>query len=245
MNDIQKDSIKRVLSRLGVRVQKYRYYRFFTDKENYPELARMKKVGEGPVIFDVGGNIGQTAIAFRHEFPNAQIYSFEPFCSIYEQLSANAARFSIHCHRLALGDEPGKRRVLRIHHSPFAVVNSVLNQALETSPDDQVETIQIDTLDRFCRQNNLEKIDILKIDTEGFDLQVLKGGSELLGNGGVLNIIIEVSFNRGDLAHSNFFEVIDCLCPLGFETYSIYDVCHNERGGALYLNVLFKKLIAP
>jgi FkbM family methyltransferase len=243
MDEIQKGRIKRLLSTFGVRLLRHRYYKFLSDKENYPELLRQNGNGNRNevLIFDIGANIGDSAIAFRKQFPSAIIHSFEPFQAIFEHLERNTRKFDIHCHRLALGSEIGDRTVRRESASPYFRENSTLKQPDSATPQDLIETIHLATLDAFCEQNGIQRIDILKTDTEGSDLQVIQGASKLLTNGSVLNVVSEVTLSSSDNAHTNFFALIDWLRQYGFAPYSIYDVCHDAAGQVLYFNSLFKR----
>jgi FkbM family methyltransferase len=243
MDDIQKGRIKRFLSLFGVRLLKHRYYKFLSDKENYPELFQQKWNGGSSdvLIFDIGANIGDSAIAFRKEFPTAIVHSFEPFRAIFERLVRNTRKYDIRCHHLALGAEIGDRTVRRESASPFFRGNSVSNHPDSTTPQDLIEIIHLTTLDVFCEQNGIQRIDILKTDTEGFDLQVLQGAKGLLTNGVVLNIVSEVTLSSTDNAHTNFFALIEWLRQYCFVPYSIYDVCHGAAGEVLYFNSLFKR----
>src|SRR5215213_2166853 len=57
-------------------------------------------------IFDVGANVGQTAIWFSESFPEAMLFSFEPISSTYDTLVKNvASNKKIHCHKLAFSDK--------------------------------------------------------------------------------------------------------------------------------------------
>jgi FkbM family methyltransferase len=243
MDEIQKGRIKRFLSWFGVRLLRHRYYKFLSDKENFPELFRQNRNGgsDDVLIFDIGANIGDSAIAFRKEFPTAIVHSFEPFRAIFETLVRNTRKYGIRCHHLALGAEIGDRTVRRESASPYFRANSVSNQPDGNTPPDLIEIIQLTTLDAFCEQNGIQRIDILKTDTEGFDLQVLRGAKSLLTNGAVLNIVSEVTLSSTDNAHTNFFALIEWLRQYGFAPYSIYDVCHNAAGEVLYFNSLFKR----
>ena len=51
--------------------------------------------------------------------------------------------------------------------------------------------MHVDTIDDFCSANRIPKIDILKIDTEGFDLNVLKGAKQMLSRGQIAFIYTE------------------------------------------------------
>ena len=53
-----------------------------------------------------------------------------------------------------------------------------------------VTTVQVETLDNYCQRNSISKIDLLKIDTQGYDLEVLRGAKQMLSE----HRIIEITF---------------------------------------------------
>jgi FkbM family methyltransferase len=241
MDDIQKNRIKRFLSKFGFRLSRSRCNKFATDKANYPELADLlSREKSRLIIFDIGANIGQTAQAFRNQFPEAAIYSFEPFRSSHTALLRNSRALSVSCHRLALGAEVGQRRVRLLSRSAECMENSLLHEPTEETPDEMTELIEIATVDAFCAAHNILKIDILKADTEGYDLEVLKGSKTLLQTRRISNVLCEATFAEDDGSHTSFFRLVEFLKPYNLYPYSVYDVCHRDDGSVLYLNALFK-----
>jgi len=241
MDDIQKNRIKRLISRFGFRLSQSDFNKYATDKANYPELANQFRTDKSRLtIFDIGANIGQTALVFRDQFPEAAIYSFEPFRSSYTALLRNSRALSVSCHQLALGSEVGQTRVRLVSRSAFCMENSLLHQPMEDTPEEMTELINMITVDAFCGANSVLKIDILKVDTEGYELKVLKGSQTLLQSGRILNVLCEATFNEHDRDHTSFFKLVEFLMPYNFYPYSIYDVCHRHDGSVLFLNALFK-----
>ena len=155
---------------IGLINSNYKALRFITNGTYF--TLDLKRSGEHVnTIFDVGANIGQSCLSFTESFPNAQIYSFEPISDTYDNLKTNAQKYSsIHCVKSALGDE---QKELEISLQPDPEANSL--KVVIENIDSKVETITVDTGENFCRDNNIQSIDLLKIDTEGYELEVLKG----------------------------------------------------------------------
>lgn len=236
MNDIVKDKIRRFFQKIGVRLQKYSFYKYPQDKLNYPELAKIPK--NEVFIFDVGANIGQTSLWLREEFPKSQIYAFEPFELVFSELLKNTASLGIACHKLGMSDYPGEK-VLPRNSNPL---NQTANIEALVEDAEETETIQINTVDAFCEANNISRISILKTDTEGHDRRVLEGARSLLQKGAIENILTEATIDPSDKEHTNLFELIEFLAPFGLELYSIFDLNQNHMTGRLqYFNALFKK----
>jgi FkbM family methyltransferase len=169
------------------------------------------------MIFDVGANLGQSACKFSYAFPDATIHSFEPVSAIYKQLETAVAKDAhLHCHHMALGSQAGSRTVY-IASDPH--MHSLI-RPVETIGEEQV---MVQTLDRFTAENNIECIDLLKVDTEGFDLEVLKGAEQLLSEKRVAFVLVEVGFHPGDTRHVLFDDVRAYLLGKGFAVFGIYD----------------------
>lgn len=168
-------------------------------------------------VLDIGANNGSSALKFSDAFPGATVHSFEPVASTFEILQANVAgRKEILCHRLAMGSAPG---VAQIYLTTHDTMNSLVR------PDTVLgeETVRVTTVDEFASAQNIERIDLLKVDAEGFDLEVLRGAEKMMAAGRVAFILAEVGFHPGDARHILFDDVRDYLAPRGFAVFGFYD----------------------
>jgi FkbM family methyltransferase len=236
MDEVKKYRIYRLLKNIDIRLQRSSRYKFSYDPENYIELHSEKNL----IIFDVGANIGQSSIWYAKSFPLATIYSFEPFPIIYERLQANTKRNkSIKSFPFALGNKEKKLDVPEVN-DPLCQTAKVEKQ--EISKNQKTNTIMIKTIDQFCFENCIEKIHILKTDTEGYDLNVLKGAIRFLSEGKITNILTEASIIAEDKRHTNLFELTQFLTKFNFELFALYDLEHSQKNGKLkYFNALFKR----
>jgi FkbM family methyltransferase len=120
-------------------------------------------------IFDVGAWYGITAMQFSDAFPDATVYAFEPVKGNFERMRHNlSGKPQVKTFELAIGAEPGKGHIQiePVHTS----TGHLLNQATNSS-----QSVNIDTLDRFCYMRCIDAIDLLKVDVEGRELDVLVG----------------------------------------------------------------------
>lgn len=85
------------------------------------------------------------------------------------------------------------------------------------------ELVKLSTVDNFASDNQIRQIDLLKIDTEGFDLEVLKGAQSMLSAGQIAFALPEIGFDPGDARHVLFDEIRAYLLPMGYAVFSIYD----------------------
>lgn len=179
-------------------------------------------------ILDVGANVGQSAVEFRKVFPEAVVHSFEPVESTVEVLKKNVADASVHVHQLALGASPGRVK-MQVSRD---VDTSDMNSIGEPHPylEDQVlvkEVVEMTTLDKWCAKARIEQVDFLKIDTEGHDLEVLKGATGLLARHAIKLIDIEVGNNPMNTFHAPFNAVSEFLWSNDMLLFGIYDQ-HQE-----------------
>lgn len=173
------------------------------------------------VVFDVGANVGQSADKFNDAFPSAQIHCFEPVIGTFRTLSQHVSgRSNILCHRIALGDRDGEATLYLTGSSDD---NSTTNSLIRSSKTVGTEIVTLQTLDHFCLSAGVQRIDLLKIDAEGADLDVLRGAEGMLSASRVAFVLAEVGFHPGDDRHVLFDDVRSLLVPFGFSVFGIYD----------------------
>ncbi len=168
-------------------------------------------------IFDVGANVGQSAERFIAHFPDAKIFCFEPMGKSAAQLEHNVRAFpNVRCFRAACGARLGEAI---LYSSGSSLTSTLVPEAESFQP---VETVPVTTVDATAGKLGLDRIDLLKIDAEGFDLEVLKGASTLLARKRIGAVLAEVGFGRDDHRHVLFDEVRDFLAGYGYSLFGIY-----------------------
>ncbi|MDA4118522.1 MAG: FkbM family methyltransferase [Thaumarchaeota archaeon] len=138
-------------------------------------------VKPGDVVLDVGAHIGSfTLKAAREVGPAGRVISFEPSSENFGLLGRNVAANSyanIRLYNVAVGSQPGTAR-LQLHQRRGT--NSLY--AHSTSESVGMEDVEVRTLDSVVRELNLARVDFMKIDVEGAELEVLKGAKEVLAS---------------------------------------------------------------
>jgi len=179
--------------------------------------------GPPTVVLDAGANIGQTALRFNRYWKNAKVFSFEPVSSTYEQLSYRCRSLkNIECVNCALGDENKRVEIILDADSER---NSLLHLAHEDFHQrDLVETVSMRRLDDFAGERQIHQIDLLKIDVEGFEIQVLEGAARLLREGRVRAIYAECGLLRNDDTHVHFADIDQYLYLRSFVFSGIYEI---------------------
>ena len=179
-------------------------------------------------IFDVGANVGQSALRFAERFPEATIWSFEPFEAAFAELEQATRGTKIRCFQLAFGAEAFTATVPL---APKSVSNSLLaSQA--TAAEVPSETVRVTTLDAFAVEHGVERIDFLKIDTEGFDLAVLQGAERLLTSGAISLVQVEAGMTGKNLKHVPLEALRLHLEERGYDMFGLYEQTPEWSGEA-------------
>jgi FkbM family methyltransferase len=191
-------------------------------------------------VFDIGANVGDMVRMAYESFPQATIHAFEPVDATYRTLCANVASMSdrVRTYRFGFMDTSGP---MEINISSFHGASSVLRQSEEHADVHRdigvkevgKETIEVRRLDQFVEESAIGTIDLVKIDVEGVELQVLKGGRKALRND-IQHVMVELSFLRSGRRSKNWIEVAGELHDAGFMLIDVYDVAHYEKGGRTY-----------
>ena len=183
------------------------------------EAMREHLPGFAPtVIFDVGANNGATAVSLCRAFPNATIYAFEPVAETFRKLAERTAKYQrIKPFNLALGRKTGR---VRMRIKSLSVTNRIAGWRDMLKPG---ETVTMTAGDDFCREHAVEAIGFLKIDTEGHDLEVLRGFRGMLKAARIDVLEAEVGMNPENERHVPFETVKAYLERLGYRLFLIYE----------------------
>lgn len=187
------------------------------------DIVRRFPLYKFQLIFDVGSNIGQSAIAYKKHFPNTKIYCFEPVDSTFQQLISNLNGFTdVKCYQIGFGDIKEDKSMITGEHSDL---NSLVSEREEVLSKGILprEKIKIDTLSSFCNEQRIVHINYLKIDTEGYDMEVLKGAVQMLDEQAIDFIELEVGMNPSNTLHVPFEEMKLFLEKSDYFLYGIYE----------------------
>jgi len=181
-------------------------------------------LSSAPIIIEAGAFEGKETIKMATFWPQSTIHAFEPVPELFAILQKNTAQFpNIICYPLALSDTSGIA-TLYISEKPKkpgmpSQANSLLKpkERLALSPLTFPKTIQAPTitLDDWCAQYNVPRIDLLWLDLQGYELNVLKASPKTLAH--VKAICTEVEFVEAYEGQYQYSDVKSWLTAQGFE----------------------------
>jgi FkbM family methyltransferase len=175
--------------------------------------------GQQVHVVDVGANVGQwssgiiSAARQADRRDDLDLHAFEPSMYTFEQLCSSFSQERLTLNRLAISDKSGAATLHVI--VPGGGTNS-LHRSHDTPDSTVVETVTMTTLDEYADQAGLKQITLLKIDTEGNDMAVLRGAQTLLSSQRIS--VIQFEYNRWWVYARSFLrDAFDLFQPLGYQ----------------------------
>jgi FkbM family methyltransferase len=189
-----------------------------------------------PVLFDVGAHVGETSLYLHQFFPRGQIHAFEFVPATARQLQENVRRCAnVRVHVQALGRAV---ETLQVPLHAYSKVNSLRFAAKPPpAPEEEILTVPVTTIDAFCAARGIPRIDLLKTDAEGFDLQILEGAAGLIAANKIPFIFSEVTFCDTD-EQQRFDPLHRFLTGRGYHLCGFYEA-YVHRSHLHFCNVLY------
>ena len=190
-------------------------------------------LGRNLVAVDVGCRWG-FAEFWQQLSPHIVLYGFDPDPVECERLRASYKDANVHLVPLALADEPGERTLYLTREmacsSLYRPDPSLTGSLPELACASEVgaSKIRVTTLDEWSAANGVSGIDFIKLDTQGAELDVLRGGERALDS--VRALEVEVEFNPIYMGQPLFGDVDKFLRDRGFVLWKLSTLAHYSRG---------------
>jgi FkbM family methyltransferase len=186
-------------------------------------------------VLDVGANVGQWSVSMldiaRHEgrAEDLDLHSFEPSSYTFARLSKTLESHQINLHQVALSERSGPSL---LHVMGKAAPTNSLHALPTMPPNTTTEDVVTTTLEEYAAEAGLNNIALVKIDTEGHDLAVLRGAGRLLTEQRIC--VVQFEYNWRWIVARSFlydaFKLLDSsgyrlgkLTPRGVEFYPQWD----------------------
>jgi FkbM family methyltransferase len=190
----------------------------FTGERNFLERILARSRHEPVVIFDVGANDGTYSTMVKAIAPNALVYAFEPHPRAHEALEAKGKVKGFFSINAACGNAEGTKKLFDYADRTYSAHASLSKRVFTDihGRDPISYPVQVVMLDNFVKENpEIEKIKLLKTDTEGCDFHVLLGARGLITEHRI--DFIQFEFNEMNVVNKVFFkDFVDLLTEHSF-----------------------------
>jgi FkbM family methyltransferase len=237
---IAKQALRAQLRRHGYVVRQVNQGGDITGVELLPDVKALLNHNERPTLFDVGANVGQTIQEFLEAFSDSRIVSFEPSPKTFDVLRERfGGRKNVELENLALGDQQG---TLDFNVTEDYSVNDSL-LAPKWDMKSKKVGVTVETVDTFCARKCIESIDLLKIDTQGYDLKVLHGARSMLTSGRIKLFVAEAMVFQMYDGQPSLADLLNFADSVGYGLVGFYEQTYVDNRLS-YLNACFQRVRA-
>ena len=211
--------------------------RFSVEQSENARFISMLRTHNVNLIFDVGANAGQFGVLLREIGFDGKIISFEPLSDARESLlniSRNDPMWQIAL-QTAIGEENGEIEIQIAGNSQSSSVLDMLDTHVRAAPDSKYigkEKVALRTLDSIAPDYmDSNSISFIKIDTQGYETQVMNGAKKLMSQ--IVGLQVEISLVPLYKGQCLFDEMLKKLKNDGFELWSISTVFSDPNTAQL------------
>jgi FkbM family methyltransferase len=220
LNKIQKEPIKinvekfQLIAPAEHKLESYlKWFKYYS--RNLPRIAGYIESKYATYnIIDVGANIGDSIALLRSVGIRQPIYAIEAESSYYEMLLTNIKQFThVRAFQCFLGQYTSEEKL---------VMHAEEGTGSAKSHPGVAKSIKVKKLDDFIEEQNLRDIKLLKIDTDGFDLKILRGGFDSIAK---LKPVLFFEYDSAYLEEQkdDGIKIFDELAQIGYNRILYYD----------------------
>jgi len=178
----------------------------------HQNLIKLAGIHNPGTIIDIGANVGFFSKLCRDLFPKSKIFSFEPIPKTFQCLENNFKDdINTKVFNLSIADFNGKAKMS--FNEQYPAISQISNKG--------DVNVNVRRLDDVAKENNIDCIDILKIDTETFEAHVLRGGLDSLSK--TKYLLIEIS-----MENNNNYTISSLLKLLSTKNHDFQLVCFRN-----------------
>lgn len=211
---IRKTTINRINYSFDISNQADHFIYFGQEEPGYRSIEN--DIRKAQTIFDIGANNATSSLFFANLNTDASILAFEPHPATYENALENIALNSftnIRLFNFGLGNANNSVQLYEVDPT-----NNGMNRVLPINSDYPSTEIHIRTLDSFIDEEKISAVSLLKIDVEGYEYQVLKGGEQSLKKYLPL-LFIELDDDNLKNNKASAAELISLLLEFGYKEF--------------------------
>ena len=225
--------LKKFILSIKVFLKKYFYYDSELTKDIFFILRKLNL--EKPIFIDVGAYKGLWISKYLKKIPKIKAYMLEPHKPSFIQLKKKFGTFkNVSIFRYGLSDITGIKDVnvnIQTYTNSFLDLDPEASKSWKSTKFEHLykESVQIYSLEDFAKNNNIEKINVLKLDVQGLEFKVLEGSKKLLKKGLIDVLVLEMIVAPTYKNQSKISDIFQLLENNDYKLYGIYDIEKKPR----------------
>jgi FkbM family methyltransferase len=194
-------------------------------------------------VIDIGSNQGQFIIQCNEIAPGRRYYAFEPISSCYKQLLENTKNINVTAYNLGLSDQQGEVEINISNNVESSSILPMEDLHKESYPESRFvkkEIVSLARLDEILATDDIKKNILIKMDVQGYEKNVIKGGERILVAASAL--LIESAFEPFYKEQWLFDDLYTYFNEKGFKFMGFTDQFNSPKTGIpLYADSIFIK----
>ena len=225
--------IQRFINFFGFKVVKIKEKKY----REFDQIIKKVLKKNNNIIFDIGANKGQSIYRYRKLFNNSKFYSFEPSSTAFEILKSKYGNLNnVKLFNVALGSKKNKKLFYDYKNNELSSFIKINKKFKETKKD---IFVKIDTIDSIFKKNNLKRINLLKMDTQGYEEPILRGARKIITEQKIDLIELEIILGDYYEKSSSFKKIEDALSYGSYRLLALDRRPNVFENSKLYFNALY------